>query len=85
MRDRGRMIDFLLEALVLDPSASDADLFETCQERGGPCAYLVTFATCKSQKLEQGLQHLEGACVSRGPPVGSFRPEPRARSWPPPP
>eukprot|EP00969_Alexandrium_andersonii_P171362 7575430-Alexandrium_andersonii.AAC.1 len=54
MRDRDRMIDYLLEELGLDPAASDADLFERAQELGGPRAYIVTYATRKAKGLERG-------------------------------
>eukprot|EP00969_Alexandrium_andersonii_P148865 6582111-Alexandrium_andersonii.AAC.1 len=64
MKHRDRMIAYLLKALGLDPNAPDPELFATCQERGGPCAFLVTFATRKGERLEADLNQLQGACAS---------------------
>eukprot|EP00969_Alexandrium_andersonii_P108287 4777283-Alexandrium_andersonii.AAC.1 len=77
-KHRDRMIAYLLEALGLGPNLSEPDLFAVCQG-------LVSGAARKEEKLEADLNLLQGACARRGIPVGSFRPEPRARSRPPPP
>eukprot|EP00969_Alexandrium_andersonii_P180143 7962073-Alexandrium_andersonii.AAC.1 len=80
MKRHDRIIDLLLEALALDPSLADAELYALCQEHGGPCSFLATGAARKEEKRDADLALLQGVRAQRGIPADTFQPAPRERS-----